>query len=106
MTRSWAADRVAANSHAPTANAAAAAAANPRASRSWIDTSRHLGRGKQAVAHAADGLDVVPPERGVDLPPQVVHVLVDNVRTAVIGEVPHRLDDLRPGEDVAGVPQK
>ena len=51
----------------------------------------------QPVAHAPDRLDIVPPERRVDLAPQVVHVLVDDVGPAVVGEIPDRLDDLRAG---------
>jgi hypothetical protein len=48
----------------------------------------------------------VPAERDVDLPSQVVYVLVDHIGAAVVGEVPHGLDDLRPGEHIAGVPQE
>src|SRR6185437_4827832 len=98
MTRSWAADSVAANSHAPTANNRAAAAANASARRSRMDMSPAFGSGAQPVPHAPDGLDVMPAERGVDLAPQVVHVLVDDVGVAVVGEVPYGLDDRRPGE--------
>ncbi len=35
------------------------------------------------------------------LAPQVVHVLVDDVGAAVVGEVPDGLDDLRPGQHPA-----
>jgi hypothetical protein len=48
----------------------------------------------------------VPPERDVDLAPQVVHVLVDDVRPAVVGEIPDRLDDLGPGQHPARVPEE
>src|ERR1035441_10537259 len=106
MAPSWAADRALLNSHPPTANKSAAAAANARARRSRMGMLRALPGVTEPVADAPDRLDVVPAERRVDLAPQVVHVLVDDVRAAVIGEVPHRLDDLRAGKHVAGMPKK
>ena len=50
--------------------------------------------------------NVTPAERRVDLAPQVVHVLVDDVGAAIVGEIPDRLDDLRAAEHVAGVPEE
>ena len=49
---------------------------------------------------------VVPAERDVNLLPQVGHVLVDHVRGAVVGEIPGGLEDLRPGEHHARMPQE
>src|ERR1039457_6357604 len=106
MAPSWAADRAVLNSHPPTANKSAAAAANARARRSRMGMLRALPGVTEPVADAPDRLDVVPAERRVDLAPQVVHVLVDDVRATVVGEVPHRLDDLRAGKHVAGMPKK
>src|ERR1039458_2129988 len=106
MAPSWAADRAVLNSPPPTANKSAAAAANARARRSRMGMLRALPGVTEPVADAPDRLDVVPAERRVDLAPQVVHVLVDDVRAAVVGEVPHRLDDLRAGKHVAGMPEE
>ena len=51
----------------------------------------------EPVTHPPDRLDVMPAERHVDLAAQVVHVLIDDVGRAVVGEVPDGLDDLRTG---------
>ena len=50
-------------------------------------------RAAQPVSHSADGLDRPPPERAVDLLPEIAHVHVDDVRRAVVGEVPRVLED-------------
>src|SRR5271169_6637379 len=89
---SWADERPLMNSQAPRAKIAAAATANATARRSRIGMPLP---GSEPVTHAPDRLEIVPPERRVDLPPQVVDVLVDEVRPAVISEIPHRVDDLR-----------
>ena len=41
-----------------------------------------------------------------DLVPQVLHVLVDDVGAAVVGEIPDGLDDLRPGQHLARMPEE
>src|SRR5947207_14242071 len=53
------------------------------------------------VAASADRLDRVAPERTIDLLAQVAHVDVDDVRNAVVAEVPDMLDDPRSGQDLA-----
>ena len=60
----------------------------------------------EAVPHAAHGLDVTAAERRVDLVSQVLHVLVDDVRATLVGEVPDRIDDLGAGEHRAGMSQE
>src|SRR5207344_2186642 len=95
-------DRPLANSQPPRANSAAAASPNATAKRSRIGMpSPALGR-PQPVAHAPDRLDVLP----TDLAPQVLHVLVDDVGAAVVGEIPDGLDDLRPGQHLARMPEE
>src|ERR1700730_8156923 len=63
------------NSQLPRANTAAAATANAIASRNRIGMPLSGLSLAKPVTHAPDRLEVVPPERRVDLPPQVVHVL-------------------------------
>src|SRR5450756_692795 len=106
MTPSWAADRALLNSHPPRANKSAAATANARARRSRMGMLRARHGVTEPVADAPDRLDVVLAERRVDLAPQVVHVLVDDVRAAVVGEVPYCLDNLRACKDVAGMQEE
>src|SRR6516164_557100 len=91
-------DNPLANAQLPRANKAPATTANATARRSRIGISLPAVSAAQPVAHAPGRLDVVPPERHVDLPPQVLHILVDDVGPAVIGEIPQLLDDLRPGQ--------
>ena len=60
----------------------------------------------EAVARAAHGFQVMAPERCVDLAPEVVDVLVDDVRGAVVGDVPSGFEDLGPRENGARVAQE
>src|ERR1035437_5122638 len=86
------------NSHPPMANRIAAMRANATARRSRMDTSRSPLPVAEPIADAADGLEVVAAERCVDLRAKIANVLVDDVGRALIGEVPHGIDDLRSGQ--------
>src|SRR5438552_14661437 len=99
-------DRPLANSQPPRANSAAAASPNATASRSRIGMTSPACGLAQPVAHAPDRFDIVPPKRDVDLAPQVLHILVDDVGAAVVGEVPHGLDDLGAGQHPARMPEE
>src|SRR5579859_5436580 len=101
MALSWAEATPLANSQPPRAKPAAAMTANATARRSRIGIPSPAVGVAQPVAHAPDRFDVVPPERDVDLAPQVLHVLVDDVGPAVVGEIPDGLDDLRAGQHLA-----
>src|SRR5947208_16701998 len=57
----------------------------------------------EAVAHAADRLQVPPAEGQVDLAPQVAHVDVDHVGSAVVGEVPDVVHDVAAAQHLAGL---
>src|ERR671918_238143 len=57
----------------------------------------------QPVPSAPYGLDRLPAEGPVDLLPQVPHVHVHNVGVAVVGEVPHVLDQPASAQDLAGM---
>ena len=57
----------------------------------------------EPVPGAAHGLDLVASERTIDLVAQVADVDVDDVGVALVREVPHVFDQLRPRQDLAGV---
>src|SRR6201995_96999 len=57
----------------------------------------------QAVARAADGLELGDAERAVDLVAQVADVDVDDVRAVLVVVVPGVLEQLVAREDLAGV---
>src|SRR5688572_22412804 len=55
----------------------------------------------QSVARASQGLDGLTTERPVDLVAEVPDVDLDDVRVSVEVNVPHRVQDLTLGDDVA-----
>src|SRR5437879_7504389 len=60
----------------------------------------------QAVADSAHRLDALDTEGAIDLRAQVAHVHVDDVRRAVVREVPHVVEDLAAAEHLARVPHQ
>src|ERR1039458_2858532 len=48
----------------------------------------------QPVTHTAYRLDIVAIKGDIHLVAQVLHVLVHDVRSALVGKVPHGVDDL------------
>jgi len=58
-----------------------------------IETADQAAKALEPIAGPADSLERMTPERAVDLFPQVPDVDVNDVRVAVVGEVPHVLDD-------------
>src|SRR5215510_11947849 len=88
----------------------AAAMAEPNAARNRIDlTPRSTACGSrlatvtnQPVAHTTHGLDAAPAERLIDLAAQCAHVHLDDVDVTVEGHVPHLVDDIGLGDDLAG----
>src|SRR5512143_4039465 len=58
------------------------------------------------VARAADGEQRGPPERPIDLRPQVADVDVHDVGVVVERRVPDGLDQLGPGHDLTGTPHE
>src|SRR5207245_4516918 len=58
---------------------------------------------RQAVAGSANGLDGASIERTVDLVTHVFHVHIDDVRPALVGEVPDVFDEPRSGENLTGM---
>src|SRR6185295_17857206 len=57
----------------------------------------------EAVPDTPDGVDRIEPERPVDLHPEVPDVDVDEVRVAVVREVPYVLDEYRATEHLTRV---
>src|SRR4051812_40606057 len=68
--------------------------------------SRRFFGDAQAVALAPDRLDRVGPERPVDLLTQIAHVHVHEVRARLVARVPDVLEQVRPGQEMAGAAQE
>src|SRR5439155_15206062 len=59
--------------------------------------------GPEAIPRAPYGLDRRAPERPVDSLPQGADVNLDQVRGALVGEVPDVFEDALPGQHLPGV---
>src|SRR5207244_1058452 len=82
----------------------------PRVNRQGWRRRRPAWRGSAAsrktlvtkpVAAAPDRLDRVSPKGSVDLFAEIADIHVDDVRDAVVAEIPDVLDDPRPAQDLA-----
>src|SRR5438477_11557498 len=77
--------------------------AKARASRTLTGSRPIVPFVRENVSDAADRLQGMPSERAVDLLPEVADVDVDDVRVALVGDVPGVLEQLLAREHDAGV---